>query len=336
MEKYGIDVVHYIFNITPPMKKLLHYLIALSFCIQAKGQIMGPIEDGYPQTSITINFNDSVAIAHFLTGDTVGLWQIGHSRKTFFGIDTTGPLVMITDSINNYPTKANNSFIIKLAPGYNTIVDFWHRYQTDGGHDGGLVEFSIDTGATWQNIKGACNIDSFPYGQVGVITDNFYTFNDTLLTGEPAFTGIRNYTQYSRFQFFMGLPAKSTTPHSCNIPSHIPILVRFRFISDTTPDTLAGWMIDSIKVENDLYVGGVNAVFLKTHPVFPNPSCNGHFVFPSINDEGAYIIEVYNTMGERIFKTPYKEQLDISPYPRGLYYYKVSGPDQFTGQLLYD
>jgi hypothetical protein len=305
-------------------------LIILPFTVKAQH-----INDGSPLDSTTIRLNND-SIPNFIP-DTAAtpLWQIGRTHKTFFTTDTTA-ISMMTDTLHQYPVNANNWFIIKIPGGFNVIVDFWHKCQTDATHAGGIVEFSSDHGLSWQNIKGACNVDSFSFA-TGILTDNFYTFNDTLLTGEPSFTGTSGSTsRYSRFQFFQGFPVKPSGSSGCTLFAD-SFYVRFRFVSDSTTDSLAGWKIDSIKIEQDDYGGG--AVTKMNHRIelhaYPNPSTNGLFTFPALANEHQFNIEVYNAMGARILKMPYQHSLDLSPYTHGLYYYKVTnGSEYYSGRLL--
>jgi hypothetical protein len=107
-------------------------------------------------------------------------------------------------------------------------------------------------------------------------------------------------------------------------------------VSDTTADTLAGWEIDSIKIENDNYGGG--GVRELAHPqalkVFPNPSYTGVFYFPELINDNDRRIQVYDAIGRRILEMPYPHKLDMGQYPKGLYFYKVSdGTEYYCGQL---
>lgn len=312
------------------MKRTLLCMLVIinSFIVQAQ------IEDGIPYDSTIVRFSYG-AMANYLP-DTAAtpLWQIGHSRKAFFNIDTTGQTTIMTDSLNAYPVNANNWFIIKL-PGWYGIIDFWHRYQTDSGFDGGVVEFSLDIGHTWQNVKGACNTDSMS-SWAGIRTENFYTFNDTLTMGTPAFTGTKSTTQFSRFQFWLGPPVKSTSGDCLHYTDSI--YVRFRFISDTVADSLAGWIIDSIKIENDQYYGSVGKVNNdRSLSISPNPSANGHFIFPALKNKALYNLAVINSLGQTVLKIPYKEAINLSGFSRGLYFYKVTdGTEYYSGRLLYE
>src|ERR1700745_1168639 len=129
------------------MNKLISFLFAvLFFSVATNAQVI----DGYPMDSATIAFtNDSIPI---VIPDTASLplWQIGRTYKSFFTTDSAGAIAMMTDTLNPYPVNANNWFVIKIPNWWgNTIFDFWHKYQTDSSHDGGIVEFSIDAGTTW-------------------------------------------------------------------------------------------------------------------------------------------------------------------------------------------
>ncbi len=69
--------------------------------------------DGIPISSTIIKFT-SGTMSNFIPDTAASpLWQIGHSRKLFFGIDSTGTTNIMTDTIHNYPIKANNWFILK-------------------------------------------------------------------------------------------------------------------------------------------------------------------------------------------------------------------------------
>jgi hypothetical protein len=210
------------------------------------------------------------------------------------------------------------------------MISFSHKYQTDSTHDGGIVEFSFDSGATWQNVMGACTDSSY---MNGIHTENFYSSNDTLISGEPAFMGTQNTLQYSIVQFFAPLGGSV-----CSIPSVWPAIafLRFRFVSDSIPDSLAGWIIDSIKMEHYFYPDFISKINKpQSLNTYPNPSYDGIFTFPPLNDQQEYTTEVYNAIGQRILNYPYNQSLDLSQYPKGLYFYKVtSETNYYTGQLL--
>jgi hypothetical protein len=323
------------------MKKLIFLCFPTLFCINGIAQ---HVYDGFPKDSSSFTFEPADSLTH--TGsigtdmiDTSGthLWMIGKTHKTYFtagGIDTT--FAIMTDTVNHYPVNANDWFVLKTHLHLNLIIDFSHKYQTLPHKSGGIVEFSIDTGKTWQNVLGDCNVDSSL--APGILTSNFYKKSDTLPDGQQAFMGVAPSMQYSRLQFFTAIPARLTGGSGCDFGgSNIgkPLYVRFRFESDTFASPFDGWLIDNIKIESDEYGGFVPTVGYNTLNIHPNPSSDGVFIFPELNDEKAAEIEILNVLGESLFKGPYNHRLDLSGYKTGLYLYRVkSGTEYYSGRLI--
>ncbi|MBS1774089.1 MAG: T9SS type A sorting domain-containing protein [Bacteroidetes bacterium] len=318
------------------MKKALLFFCLLFWMTNADAQFHG-VYDGVPNDSCTFSFEPSDSLNHTSCAsgitDTSGcnLWRIGSTSKPYFTIGSSSKFAIMTDTSSPYPLKANDYFIIKNIKGNDNIIySFYHKYQTRKNKDGGMVEYSLDTGKTWENVKLGCNNDSTnAWG--GILTSNFYTRTDTIATGEPCFTGSSNGWQYSRFQFFWGFPIKITGTFNCIVPI---VWVRFRFVSDSIPDTLDGWIIDSIKIEHDRYYGSVKDFeVLHSLPVYPNPS-TGLINFPVLFDEKSYKISITTITGLQILELPYNEQVDLSSQPNGMYFYKVSnGQKIYTGKI---
>ena len=314
------------------MKRTLLYIFTFASLLFSVLKAEAQVFDGYPADSTTISFTDTMS-NYIADTSTVPLWQIGHSYKTFFGVDSTGVTTIMTDTLNPYPVNSNNWFVMKIPDYLNVIVDFWHKFQTDSGHDGGAVEFSVDSGMTWQNVKGDCNADgtgAWP----GVLTDNFYSAIDTITSGEPSFSGIQNSLLHSRVQFFTALPERTTGGAGCSFWAS-SIYLRFRFVSDSVADSLAGWIIDSIEIEADNYPGLVRTVNKSSLTVYPNPSADGTFNFPVLFDEELCRTVVYDAMGRQVVSMPYAHALDMDGYAKGVYIYKVSdGVNYYMGQLV--
>ena len=168
----------------------------------------------------------------------------------------------------------------------------------------------------------------------GVFTTNFYGSTDTIISGEPSFNGIHDSLIYSRVQFFNGYPLGITSGPGCSYFSG-NIYLRFRFVSDSVADSLAGWIIDSIQIEDDYYGGSLKTVSNQQLNVYPNPSADGAFNFSVLFDEERYNTTVYDAMGKLLVNIPYSHLLDMSGYAKGVYFYKVSdGVDYYMGQLV--
>lgn len=308
------------------MKMLLPIMLLALSIIKASAQ--KGVVDGIPSdsTTITLNINDSLKHRQGSVDTTdSGIWKIGTTSKPFFSPTVSNDYAIMTDTLKPYDTSTNSSFkVILNAYNFNTILSFRHKYQTRKGKDGGIVEYSLDTGKTWNNVLGDCNSDSLGLWQ-GILTSNFYKKNDTLENGEQAFSGTSNGWQYSRVQVFVGLPIKSTGTTNC--VSSAQIQFRFRFYSDNKPDTLDGWIIDDLKVEHDDYGGGV-ATGVNSLPVkvYPNPS-NGilHIAMPEMYFTKASLI---NTIGQTVYTTSINstnQTINVELLPAGIYQLVLQG-----------
>lgn len=313
--------------------RLLLFFALLFVCNRVTAQ-SSFLYDAGPLDSFVIKFNSDTTHIGADTASTP-LWQIASNRKSFFGGDTT-VIKMMTDSLNPYPTKANNYFVLRIPNISHTLITFWHRYQTDSGNDGGLVEYSRDHGVNWFNVKDSCNIDGL-YPNLGIVTSGFYSLGDTLRSGGAAFSGTCDTTRMSAFQFAGSEAVKTTAGYHCSFYGVDTLYIRFRFVSDTAVDTLAGWAIDSVKV-NYFRQSSVRNVLqdfmLKT---YPNPSLSGIFQFPELPDEKKLHIDILSPVGKIILSQPYTHAIDLSRFSPGMYIYRVSGGDFiYTGRLGYE
>jgi hypothetical protein len=310
--------------------KIFYSILFLSYLLpSASAQIIYP--NDYILDSTVFTFSKEDSLIHFLTNSSLCwncdtpaikidtslavLWQIGNTLKPIFSNDTVAERGIMTDTLNPYPKNANDFFILKMDhSASNFIVDFWHKYEIDSFHAGGIIEFSTDTGATWMNIV-RCNY-------VNALTQNFYSQTDTIFSGEPAFTGISKGEQLSRFQF-INCEAFRTTVTNCGTISATyqnSVFFRFRFVSDSTNDSLSGWMIDSIKIENPGCIGAVAEVSQQqSQPIFPNPA-NDELTIQ--NDMYPCSVSIINIMGQTI-KTlqtnKQQETINVSNIPPGVY-----------------
>ncbi|MBS1690127.1 MAG: T9SS type A sorting domain-containing protein [Bacteroidetes bacterium] len=290
---------------------------------------------GEPFSIDSVYFTAADTVPHQIVADTAAapLWQIGNTTKAVFSTGAMAAHGIMTDTTHHYPVSANNWFtlIIPVAPP-NMILDIWHEYQTDSAKDGGIVEFSSDSGATWLNIAYCRN--PFP----GLITQNFYSYADSLPTGEQAFSGNSGGQVHSRLQFFDCVMVKKTAT-SCDLTYTVrrPLYIRFRFSSDTLADTLSGWKIDSLKILGATCPGYVTDVSgtLQVAP-YPNPAHDGIFNFPALERENDLSLDVYNMLGAKVYSGKYIHQLNLSNYAPGLYFFTLHNPrQQYSGKLNY-
>lgn len=322
------------------MKKLiLLFTFLQAFANIATAQVTWHwVIDGKGADSSTFTFSSSDSFDHTAVYggklDTSGchVWQTGPCNKTFGA--TSGILnqrMIVTDTLNPYPINIDESIILKkVITGNNVIITFMHKYQTRAGMDGCIVEYSDDSGTTWNNVKGDCNVDSI--GTAGVRTENFYGKTDTLATGEQAFSGSSNGWITSRVQFFWGWPIRTTGTGGCDMFG--VKWIRFRFKSDANLDTLDGWAIGNIKIEHDDYGSGVvEGLSFNTLPIYPNPT-TGTLHLPALTNESQYNIKITSPIGQVLMNTSYKHEITLSQYSAGIYYYIVSdGTHNYTGKI---
>ncbi len=308
----------------------------LLFCYTS---IYAQIKDGTSGDSTEYKFGVNDVLNYTSKGislDTIGtkLWRIGSTTlKPYFQEKGKAVRAIVTDTANVYPVNANDWFVLKIDQYIqNMIISFEHKFETRKGKDGGMVEYSVDSGKTWYNVKNTCNADSGSGMGWGIFTKNFYTLKDTLENGEPAFTGTDTNWQYSRLQYYYIAVVKTTGTIKCD--PKFPLQLRFRFVSDGNVDTMAGWAIKRIVIEADRY-SGIEKLANKSLKVSPNPSADGIFYFPVLQNEDKYRLQLTNITGKVLLDIAYTHQINLSKLASGLYFYKVRGEDElYTGRLL--
>lgn len=198
------------------------------------------------------------------TWSDFGSWQVGSSFKSFFGTSYSPELGIMTDTLQPYPTNANDYFNVFPSSNCNGIVlEFTHKFETDSLIDGGIVEVMIDS-MNWVNI-----IDlGFTVPQWGVW--NFYDHQDSLTGGQFGFSGTQNQWTTSRIGIITHHPIKTNWYHF--------VAIRFRFISDSIQTQKDGWIIDNFKVWDICLPGSVREATLADFSIeYANGNC--HLVF---------------------------------------------------------
>ena len=159
-------------------EKIIIGLISLVIPFLVQGQTYSQYFDGADTSafnSLLINIDTSSS----------NIWQIGQPQKIIFDTAATFPNAIVTDTSNYYPTNNTSSFSFGVDPqwfGWGILALQWkQKLDMDIDYDGGIIEFSSDTGNTWKNVF------NNPY------VYNFYGFDtanqDTLISGDYAFSG---------------------------------------------------------------------------------------------------------------------------------------------------
>ena len=127
--------------------------------------------------------------------------------------------------------------LLPVTASHYTTLSFWHRFNTEDGWDGGVVEISTNGGTTWSDL-GSKIISGKYNGSMGTGSNN-------PIGGRAAFTGL--------ISSFM----KTTI----NLSSYAgqAIKIRFRFASDdNTAPAGGGWFVDDIVLYSEpaVYIKG--------------------------------------------------------------------------------
>ena len=165
-------------------------------------------------------------------------------------------------SLTDHKLATTLSYNLNGAPSSFTTLSFWHRFDTEDGWDGGVVEISTDGGNNWSDL--GSKIKEFKYnGSLGMGSGN-------LIGGRQAFTGFIN----------------SFTKTSINLSSYSGQAIKFRFrfsTDDNTAPVGGGWFVDDIllktipavSIKANLYSASNSllAVADTFTQIMPDPNC---------------------------------------------------------------
>ncbi|MDX1349958.1 MAG: T9SS type A sorting domain-containing protein [Putridiphycobacter sp.] len=256
---------------------------------------------------------DTTATAMQIEMDTSSnnIWQIGQPQKTIFTSAFTYPNAIVTDTSNVYPDSNTSSFKYGVHKFYDfgiTAIQWTQKLHIDSG-DVGLIEFSVDSGQTWENVF------TSPY------TYNYYGFSfsnvDTLANGDIGFSGTDTNWRDIWLCFDYSWVSMQDS-----------LMVRHVFKSDTITSNNDGWMIDNMLQ---------HLTFFHTigeHPqeayiaVFPNPASTRLNVSIKKKNQFHIIKELILTTSsgevlERHLNVPTNYFINIEKFPSGTYFLRV-------------
>jgi len=286
------------------MKKLFILFVCLVASCTLHAQFYRQYFDGADTTSASAKVK--------IQPLTDNIWQVGKPQKVFFNSAATLPNAIITDTIHNYPAANTSSFVISVRPyvagPFINAYQWVEKLDMTKKHSGGIIEFSVDSGATWVNVFNNPSIYSF-YG-----FDS--SSKDTLLTGEYALSG----TDTSWRDIWLCFPPYfAVTTDS--------LLLRFTFKSDSADTGFhhEGWMIDNFII-HPTFVHTASKILKETDQlnIYPNyttgilqigtkraKKLTGIQKMEMLNSDG----KLLRQWGESDFNT----QIDISDLPAGNY-----------------
>lgn len=183
------------------------------------------LNETVPAASLPAGWNINPA-----AGNTWGVSSVASnsSPNAFFAPNAAVVTDMTLSSVAYALNPATVSNYSKLS--------FWHRFNTEDGWDGGVVEISTNGGATWTDL-GSRMITGKYNGSLGT---------GSALAGRAAFTGLINTFMKTEINL------SSFAGQSVNI--------RFRFASDNnTAPAGGGWFVDDVQLTSE------PAVYIKSN-----------------------------------------------------------------------
>jgi uncharacterized repeat protein (TIGR01451 family) len=178
-------------------------------------------------------FNEQV------TGATIpAAWTINPASGNTWTVSTTSGQSLPNSFFAPNPavvsdqTLRSGSFALNPATVSNyPTLSFWHRYNTEDGWDGGVVEISTNGGGTWTDL-GSRMVTGKYNGSVGAGSGN-------PIGGRAAFTG------NSGASFFRTVVNLSSFAGQ-------NVQIRFRFTSDDNTNVAGGgWWVDDIVLRTE-------------------------------------------------------------------------------------
>lgn len=242
------------------------------------------------------------------------VWQIGTPSKTIFNSAATAPNAIVTDTINPYPINNVSSFSFGVDPqwfGWGILAFQWkQKLDIDNTGDIGMIEFSIDTGNTWQN---AFN-NPYVYNLYGFDPSN----QGLSANGDIGFSG----TDTNWRDIWLCLDASWLSFNDS-------LIFRFSLKSDSINNNKEGWIIDNLSHHLTL-IHTLNEIkqkdYLKVYPTITN----GKIDINARKSDQFHIIknmQLINIQGEIVEEfgiSPTKFSININHHPTGVYFLKVT------------
>jgi hypothetical protein len=229
-----------------------------------------------------------------------------------FDSAATVPNAILTDTANYYPINNASSFQYTIVPWTNwgiLAIQWKQKLDMDDGFDGGVIEFSVDSGNTWQNAFNNPNVYNF----YGYDTSNV----DTIQNGSMAFTGTDSTWKDIWLCYDMTW-----------LNWNDSIMVRHTFLSDSTDNNKEGWLIDNMLAHITI-IHTVNEIKQEEYmAITPNPTSGRVNITTKKIDEPHIIekIELVNIEGRVVQQwgvSPTKFYVDIGNHPNGIYFLNV-------------
>jgi hypothetical protein len=290
------------------MNRILPFIFFLTISLTAQAQQYVQYFDG-----ANTNPNNSIIVTLVPNTNVPNCWQIGPPQKVIFDSAATLPNAIVTDTLNPYPSNDSSAFVFGIkkpsSQGGVMALQWKQKIDFDKKNDGGIVEFSLDSGQTWLNAFTSPYVYKF-YG--------FDTLNhDTLPSGDDAFSGVDSNWRDIWLCFSTSF-----------VWSQDSIAFRFRILTDGVDSSKEGWLIDNIITHMTFVHTVKDAQQTKYLNVYPTATTGiVHIEAEKRNDyhiiEEMALTDASGKVVRRYGLSPTKFWINIADLPPGMYRLKV-------------
>jgi len=243
------------------------------------------------------------------SSDTNNIWQVGPPQKTVFTSASTVPNALVTDTLNPYPINDTSRITANFEVPFISMgvwaLNWNQKLDFDSTGDGGILEFTVDGGATWENVF------TSPY------TYNFYGYTNPsagIVNGEPGFVG--KDPNWKNIWLCYDLSWLSTLPDTLS--------VRYSIISDSIYEGSDGWMIDDYMSQETWVHTLTEKTFEGYMTAYPNPANDILYIETEKQDKFHIIesLDLYDMSGAKVIhfeNIPTKFHINVSSLSEGVY-----------------
>lgn len=260
------------------------------------------------QGSLTI-CNDFESELEKIYLDSTSNWEIGQPTTMFLNgsFESTNSIVTDLDSLYN---NSDSSLFYAVLAGEDELpnnlgswapleIEMTHRYDLDSVGDHGMIEISLDDGATWHDVL------SGEYAPSGILYQNSHVFevNGDTLVDSLVVQGNSGGWVFSRM--YMELD-QILSEYGPEFPDSV--IMRVSLISDSSI-TLEGWQIDNLCLEMDYPTDVLETSADPTLKLFPNPSTGTFTVANLLKARGE--LQIFDMSGLLVFSKNYNQRNEI-------------------------
>lgn len=295
-------------------------LYSLALLGQKKTTAYGQLSFEYPIV------NPDITLYRDTISNPQNIWQIGRPGKAVLNAAYSPSNVIITDTLNAYPTNDTSAFIIRqrawygwwIIPHMNAGLHGYYFVDTDSLTDFGTIDISFDNGQSWINL----------------LNDTLYNLQDSTCSWwsnssfpKPVLTGRSGGWKPFGFSF-------CTLADSFHLHFNDTILLRFSFMSDGVQTNKDGLMFDDLLLED--WIETVTNVPMQNAYIAPNPVTDHANVVTSY----AYTsldVSVFDVLGREVYVRRFDQHTPVtiitSELTPGVYNYRLNFD---SGRLLHN